>query len=335
MSGRAGSILITTLWVMAILTLLAIGIGIRMAVEIKLTGYAINRAKALYLAEAGLRKAVSLLLEDNNRELDSLNEIWSTGYDAEEEEYLLKDIKLGDGAFTVSFPAGSDEDGKPVYLYGASAEDGRININKADKADDLTGLLGITEEIAECILDWKDSDSLARVNGAEDSDYEESVPPYRCKDAPFSVAEELLLVKGMTPEIFGGIKGLITVYGDSPKVNVNVVPEAVLSALAGTMFEELPAKIVSFRNGQDGISGTADDRIFDNVTLISAQAALTGAELERMEYLINEKKAFKLKSDVFRISSTGSVRDGRVKKTIEAVVSRTADGAEILYYGEE
>ena len=83
--------------------------------------------------------------------------------------------------------------------------------------------------IVDSILDWKDADDLHRLNGAE-SDYYLSLPnPYRAKDANFDTLEELLLVRGVTPEIlYGGgeTKGIIqylTLRPDSSfTINVNV-----------------------------------------------------------------------------------------------------------------
>ena len=58
--------------------------------------------------------------------------------------------------------------------------------------------------IVDSIQDWRDPDNLHRFNGAED-DYYLSLPtPYRAKNADFESLDELLLVKGMTPEILYG-----------------------------------------------------------------------------------------------------------------------------------
>ena len=64
-------------------------------------------------------------------------------------------------------------------------------------------------------MDWRDKDNLHRLNGAED-DYYLSLPqPYKCKNGDFTSIEELLLVRGVTPEIFyGGLKDMVAVYQD-------------------------------------------------------------------------------------------------------------------------
>jgi len=60
------------------------------------------------------------------------------------------------------------------------------------------------QEISAAIVDWRDGDSALSipVGSAEDSDYHDLKEPYNCKDAPFQVLEEVLLVKGST-QLFG------------------------------------------------------------------------------------------------------------------------------------
>jgi type II secretory pathway component PulK len=64
--------------------------------------------------------------------------------------------------------------------------------------------LRAAEAIADAILDWRDPDDLHRLQGAESDYYRGLSSPYRARNADFEALEELLLVKGMTREIFSG-----------------------------------------------------------------------------------------------------------------------------------
>ncbi len=338
-----GTILVTTLWILALLTLLALGIGIRVGMDIKLIGFSLNSSKAHYLAEAGLRKTIALLEEDSNKNLDSFNEIWSCGFDFDDEEYVLREIALGEGSFTVSYEVGKDEEGNPICLYGASDEEAKLNINEIGSGL-LAKVPGFSGEIVLAIVDWRDEDSLPGLNGAEDDYYETLENPYECKDARFSVPEELLLVAGVTEEIYNSVKDIITVYGESKAVNINTAPEGVLAVLAGEEFEALAAKIINYRNGSDELPGTEDDNIFVSVKTVGATLGIAGQldvarvcneiELNRLRELV-KGGYFKVRSNTFRIVSRGEIKGGRVKKTIEAVVRRSEEGSEILYYYED
>lgn len=335
MTGRSkGTILITTLWILTLLTLLALGIGIRVGIDIKMIGFFINSYKAHYIAEAGIRKTIFFLETDSNKNADSLNEIWSSGYDNTKEQFVLKDVKIGEGTFTIGYAPEKDEEGNLFYLYGASDEEGKLNINGIDGTI-LAALPGFSAELAAAVIDWRDEDDMPNPSGAENEYYEGLNNPYECKNAGFSVNEELMLVKGMTPEIYEGIKNVITVYGDGKAVNMNTAPKEVLAVLAGPEFEDLPAKIVNYRNGSDGIPGTQDDNIFKDINTIGAQLStaltLNQLELNRIEEL-KSAGYFKVMSAYFRIRSSGQVKNGKVKNTIEAVVKRADKGSEFMYY---
>jgi hypothetical protein len=60
------------------------------------------------------------------------------------------------------------------------------------------------DAVSDCILDWRDEDSLTRMNGAEEKDYEARGLPYRPANGPFNAMSELLLVIGVTPDMFWG-----------------------------------------------------------------------------------------------------------------------------------
>jgi type II secretory pathway component PulK len=58
-------------------------------------------------------------------------------------------------------------------------------------------------DLVDAILDWKTRrDPNSRQGGSPNAEYYQSLPmPYDCKQAPYDSIEELLLVKGMTPQI--------------------------------------------------------------------------------------------------------------------------------------
>src|SRR5262249_3878374 len=68
----------------------------------------------------------------------------------------------------------------------------------------LLQLPNMTEDVANSILDWLDPDDDPRENGAESETYSGMSPPYRAKNGPLDSVEELLLVKGVTPQLLFG-----------------------------------------------------------------------------------------------------------------------------------
>lgn len=146
-----------------------------------------------------------------------------------------------------------------IDLWGAQVwvrvgdEGAKIPINWADDTvlNHVLSNLGVpTEEtgaIADAILDWRDKDDEHRLNGAE-SEYYQGLPrPYVAKNAPFDSLEELLLVKGVTRELYEGgsedfpigLREVMTVFGPRKKLNVSNAPPEVLKAFFNLDEEEL------------------------------------------------------------------------------------------------
>ncbi len=85
----------------------------------------------------------------------------------------------------------------------------RLNINTAS-AESLAKLPQLQSDpnIAAAIVDWRDPDDQPTIGqdmvGAESDYYQSLNPPYSAKNAPFDTVDELLLVRGITPDLLYG-----------------------------------------------------------------------------------------------------------------------------------
>ena len=68
----------------------------------------------------------------------------------------------------------------------------------------LMQLPNMTDDIANAILDWIDPNDPKRASGAKESYYSALSPPYHCKNGPLDSLEEMLLIKGVTPQLLFG-----------------------------------------------------------------------------------------------------------------------------------
>ncbi len=138
----------------------------------------------------------------------------------------------------VRVPLGAGE-----FTYRITDEESRINLNTAtpDRVDRLLAAMGIEKRdrdvINDSLQDWKDGDSLSRPNGAESEDYYLRLPlPYRARNSQMQDVSELLQIRGITREVYGGAGGqpglvdLATVISRDT-VNMNTAPVPVLKAL--------------------------------------------------------------------------------------------------------
>ncbi|MEM6655519.1 MAG: hypothetical protein AAF596_06940 [Planctomycetota bacterium] len=100
------------------------------------------------------------------------------------------------------------------YRFGLENESARINLNTVLLADDyvedgarqmLTSLPGVTDSIADAILDWIDEDDEPRAYGAELSYYSTLVPSYAPANRPLQSLDELLLVRDIGEALLYGL----------------------------------------------------------------------------------------------------------------------------------
>jgi type II secretory pathway component PulK len=228
--------------------------------------------------------------------------------------------------------------GQGVFDYIITDEQGRLNVNYL-KSNAMTGkksnreifreLLVQTgvdpgeqaDIIIDSIIDWTDENDMHMLNGAESDWYEKNYAekglsePYQCKNDNLDTLDELLLIRGVTPEIlygsnsiyasagegdtpYTGIAPYITVYGHNRMINKDTAPPMLL-------------------------------RILDPDT----------AE-EELEARKNASQNRKIPSRTFRIEVKGYTLSSRVCHYIMAIVQRSYNrqsggGAEIIFWNDD
>lgn len=120
------------------------------------------------------------------------------------------------------------------------------------------------ETVVDSILDWLDPGDTVRPNGAEIEYYEKLRVPYRPKNGFFETPEELLMVRGVTADLFyghddmPGLRDVITVFALTRdeddhvgQVNLRTTTAPVLQALLGVSADEA-ADLIAQRE-EDGL----------------------------------------------------------------------------------
>jgi len=336
--NKTASVLILTLWIVSFLTVFVVSLGYNVSGQLHLASHIQGRLKAYYLANAGIELAKTRFGMDETPKYTCLNEEWSNN------EEFFKEVPFGDGHITVSYQLNGevfdDELAQESAVYGLMDESSRININKAPlqiikNLIERTGEVDTEEisDIANAILDWRDRDVIVSPGGAENEYYEGLEEPYPCKDGDFQVAQELLLVKGMTPGIFLKIADIITVYGEG-KVNINTANQRTFCALG--LSSDLADRVVEFRRGEDGIDGTEDDYVFNTVAEIRNIGPLFTEEAMEINSIVS-LNALTVQSNVFRINSTGRIEKSSysLQRSIVSVIEiLQKEGPKTLYWHE-
>ncbi len=184
------------------------------------------------------------------------------------------------------------------------------------------------QAILNSLKDWMDSgddDAITGLSGAETSYYKDREPPYPCRNGPLTDLDELLLVKGITPELYYGTRDLagigryLTVHGLAPgagtgiefkgRINLTTAELPVLFALLPAENRDLMETIDELRRDIASGKQTVD---LKSPNWLSQVPGL--GEIRLDPKLITDK------SDTFRVESTATLHDAAA--TITAVVER-------------
>lgn len=320
----AGIALIMVLLVILVLGIIAGGFAYSMKVETKLAQNGRWDQDMRWLGRSGVELARYVLAQEltiRDEPYTSLNQFWAGGLGDTNDVFsslTLTNVHLGPGIFSVKI---TDAERK-------------FNINVASRpilqqALTLVGLdISDSSTIIDSILDWRDPDDSARINGAESADYARMGASYGAKNGPIDDLSELLLVNGVTPDIYWGPDrnnpyqpavagplpqigytdrlltrpvGLVDLFCtvSSGRVNINTAPMEVLELLPH-VDENIAFGIIQARAGPDGVDGTEDDIPFRSVMELQSRVpGMTPTFIRQLApYLDTRSFTFEVEVDV-------------------------------------
>lgn len=209
---RRGMVLVVVLVVVALLSLAAYTFAQLMLTQYEAAKLSGRQVQTRALVESGVDTVRLFLMQDEATRNEAGGLLNNPSY-FQGIPVLLFDDLTQRANFTVLVP-NLDDDANLVGLrYGLEDESIRLNINALLAADQiqenagrdlLMGLPGMTEDVADAIMDWIDEDDEPREFGAESQHYQALRPPYLPKNGPLDTVEELLLVRGVLPELLFG-----------------------------------------------------------------------------------------------------------------------------------
>jgi len=304
-ADKKGVALILVLLMVSVIVVLTLQLNVSSRSQVHEAANLGDGIRVLYIAKSGLFAGMGLLSEDRG-DADTLNEAWART------EALSEQSK-------------SYFDGGYLELV-IEDETGKININKLVAGNGFNSALkGIltrllsqpqfqiqdreVEDLLNAIKDWIDADSEVTATGAENAYYQGLGKTYTVRNGPMESVDELLMVRGVTKELFygtperPGLARFLTVQGEG-SVNINTAPKEVLRALAPSITEDAANRMDDYRRNPansltepswyrrvPGLENTA----IDSVTVVT-------------------------KSEYFQIAAKGHL--GTMKRTIRGIVKR-------------
>lgn len=236
-----GSILVLVLVAIVIMSLTTSTFLLLMRNEHLASRYSGNRLQANMLTRSGvdyLRVLLSLSLDELQQQGGLLNN-----------PELLQDVLVVDddvSSFRGRFSVVAPDLVQGFYQglrFGLQNESAKLNLNSlliSDQSsttveqtfspqDRLLLIPGMNEDVADAILDWMDENDSARSYGAEAADYQSLSQPYQPRNGPFAHLDELLMVRGVTPELLYGVDS-----NRNLQIDANEQPAGALAQLDNT-----------------------------------------------------------------------------------------------------
>jgi general secretion pathway protein K len=215
-SSDSGFALVTVIWSVGLVSLLMLAFTLNVRTQSRLAANATISARLEAASDAGVNMAV----------LD-----------------LVATAKLLPEAHR--FP----HDGKQIACrmsadvtarISVQDEEGKVDVNTATEPllrSLIMGLGGSTFEAAkyvDALIDFRDLDSLRRLNGAEVDDYRAAGLSWGPQNDAFRSADELYRVLGLPSALVRRMLPVVTVFSNRAGFDSRIAPGALLEAMAGS-----------------------------------------------------------------------------------------------------
>lgn len=350
---NSGIALIIVMVVIVSLGILVSGFAWFMRVEMKLATNHLSDSELEWLGRSGVELARYVVGQQLNlsKPCDALNQKWAGGPGETNdvlEMVFLEENYLGNGVFDVII---TDNERK-------------MNINTADSTfiQNALEVMGVADDqrttIAQSIADWIDTNDDPQLSGAEEDYYMGLAVPYHCKNGPLDDIAELLLIQGVTPEIYYGLAridgrtpsfhkineeeneennnfldndyefdgGMMDLFCtlSSGTININTVPIEVLQMFPN-MTPEMAREIITYRAGLDGVEGTEDDEMISNVSQLQAVPSMDQGVVQILSTYCG------VRSTVFTVEVIAEI-DGQQRKFSSMLHRVSANDVRILYF---
>jgi general secretion pathway protein K len=320
-----GFVIVVTLCMVIMLEVLLLGFNYRCRSRLQAAESLRNSYQALNCARAGLNIAITAVRDTNDIETSrKLLNLFSGE----------QTFSVGDCRCSVKV---TEENGK-LNLNVLKDKNGQLDRGKMDQMLRLIDLLNkeridnqsstnIGYGLVPCVIDWIDSDDLVTSLpfvkyenlGAESDYYNNLDQPYCCKNKPLEAIDELLLIKGMTAEIYQRMRDYVTVYGDG-KVNINCACERVIESLSEKMDAALAQMIIERRKLKP----------FDSIMELRDVPGMTDGVLNAIKNIVTVMPTDRYYHVISRADMDG------LSRTISSIIRMNKDtkNVEVLLYKE-
>ncbi|MES9831695.1 MAG: PilX N-terminal domain-containing pilus assembly protein [Candidatus Thiodiazotropha sp. DIVDIV] len=215
---QKGVALVLVLWLVALLTIVAASFSTQSKVESRLAGNAKDALQANLMAQSGFNRAIlELMVSDPQSRWNFNGQVYPLETERGEIKIAIRNVS------------------------------GLLDLNKANR-DQLNKLFILLtddprerEALVDRLNDWRDSDDLRRLLGAEDEDYRAAGYPYITAGQDLKILEELGYVMGFDADRVNKLRPYVTLNADSAVVDFRFASKELATLLksSGQLAPEL------------------------------------------------------------------------------------------------
>jgi len=266
--GERGWALVSVLWVLSMLALLAAATQTLTITSATSERHALQRTRIDALLDGGVARAI---------------------------------VGITDRRIASRWPIDGEPRSFPfegeVLRVSVQDEFGKIDLNAADGSllRQLMVSAGLAPDdaaaLVDKILDWRGASDLKRLNGATDADYAAAGLKYRPRHGPFQTVDELQLVLGMTTALFDKIRPALTVYSKHPAIDTNTAPKEALLAYYPNQPDKVGALLKLRGHGSEALNsnpGVLDATLPLSGRTFSISVTLSRAKLHFQRFVVVE-----------------------------------------------
>ena len=224
-SSRRGGALLTVLWLSAALAAIGFSVSVTVRAETARASTNADGMRAAYLASGAVERAMQWMM-------------WGSDYRNPDGGPMFWEPNMS--RMVMHFPTGE-------AIVEMIPESAKMNVNTATPEDlerliaVVSGDPGVATRLTQEILNWRGGGT-----GGLDAFYAGLGPTFRPRHASFQEIEELLALRGMTPELFhgnfrgdaagrlyptGGLKESLSVIGSNGPYDANSISPALAESL--------------------------------------------------------------------------------------------------------
>lgn len=192
---------------------------------------ATERAQVLLYAQPTLDWARAVLFESRNDAYVHTRQAWA-------QPIAAQPLLAANNTSNV-FAAGFIRDEAAKFNLNNLVFKGVASVEDIEIFRQLLKQLKLNPDLCDAVVDWLDTDSEARANGAEDGYYLSLAAPYRTANRPMVQWQELARVRGFDAAVMQRLAPFVTALPPDAKtsstsrskININTAPLALIQAL--------------------------------------------------------------------------------------------------------